>query len=917
MAFASPRLPVPDSPFLPLGCAAVLAFATVDFAVAQATVIPVTAPTTAAVEAAIVAANALAFQTSAAQPVVIEFASNLIGQTIFLNTAVPILAVDWLTVRVAGAGPGARVVLDGTNTATTLRVAGRHATFRNLQFQGAGAPGSGNDVFTATGADDLHFVDCGFDGAGGNGLWLRGVLGATLQNCTFRFNTGAFVATAGSSGVVLSNCTFLANQQALLVSVADHLTVTGCTFDGNGSAMGLSPVCAHVTFGPNNVVRNSTASPAIVSSGAVFLSITGNQFTDNHHAAIQLGNVSAFVDITNNVLLRNGNVHGSYQVLVDASQDVAITGLQCRDGGGGVFAFATTGLSITGSAAQPTTIDGNRLEGIVANNCSGVTVNGVDLDHNLQGAGGAQLTVLSCSGVDVVASGMNNALGGGRSGLRIDASSNVRVGEGTSILDNGAGVFVTNSSDAIFGNWTGGGGALTVRGAQPFSLLDCPRARVGGIVGSPCAITGGTAPASLVFSASRCDAARFGPHLTIDGRGAAANGLQVVDSDDVVVKGTTIVGHTFAGFVAGDALRLVVRDAVIDGGTLAPAASGSGLLLNPGCHASLLLGNLVQRQQGNGFTIVDCSDVTIGPGNRAYGNGGDGFLVQDNGGGAATRRALLQSSAAVGQNLGGQSGVRAVHMLMNVVNFTATRHGTGVLLQSGTNATVVNTISHGNGVDRNRDPQSSGSWFHCLRGSSSGGTWSEQNTLVGVNPQFVSPATNDVRLQSGSPAIDSGLHATPVGARLPSADAASGLRIRGATIDRGAHEFVPPGGTGNTLDLAGPWLRGYGDGQLVFTIRATPAQAGQLFSLFMTGSGTGPGVLAPGGVPVPIVPDAFTGVLLGAPGIANGVLDGSGVGSTTLPVPDWIAPLLPELTFVAIATTWPVPTNPVVVRFAP
>ena len=43
-----------------------------------------------------------------------------------------------------------------------------------------------------------------------------------------------------------------------------------------------------------------------------------------------------------------------------------------------------------------------------------------------------------------------------------------------------------------------------------------------------------------------------------------------------------------------------------------------------------------------------------------------------------------------------------------------------------------------------------------------------------------------------------------------------------------------------------------------------------MWLLVMTGSGTGPGLAGPGGTLLPIVPDAFTGVLLAAPVAING-----------------------------------------------
>jgi hypothetical protein len=278
----------------------------------------------------------------------------------------------------------------------------------------------------------------------------------------------------------------------------------------------------------------------------------------------------------------------------------------------------------------------------------------------------------------------------------------------------------------------------------------------------------------------------------------------------------------------------------------------------------------------------------------------------------------FQSSVAIGRSLAGQSGFRLVHMAAQFTNVTATANGTGVQLQVGTNAVLVNTISWGNGVDRSRDPASSGSWLNGLRATTAGGggpgAWTEQNMLLNVNPQFVAAANGDVHLQAGSPAIDSGLHATPAGSGLPCADAALLPRIRGGTVDRGAYEFVPSSGTGNSLDLAGPWLRPAAQSQLDFTVQRGTA-GGQLFLLLVSGSGTGPGFAAPGGAVAPLVPDFFTGLLQAAPGWCLGALDGSGHGSLSLPLPPAVVPFLPELSFAAVFSAGGQPTNPVIVRF--
>lgn len=890
---------------------------------AQVTVVPVTVATEAAFEAALMAANARVFQTSATQPVVVEFANNLIGQTISLTRAMPVVVVDHFTMRVAGAGPTARVVVDAMNAPTAFRIASHHAAVHNVRFQNAGGPGSQLDVFTAFGTNDMLLANCDFDAAGGNALWLIGSSFTTVQDCNFRFSAAAIVATGGSTDLTVLRGAFTNNQQGVLLAVAARVTIRDCVFDANGIALAMQPVCADVTFGPGNVVRNTTGVlPSIVAAGAVRLIITGSQFLDNAHAAVQLRDLCAVVTMRDNVLLRNGIPAGVYQVLIDNCLDVQISGLQCANGGAGIFAAGTSQLGIVGSVTAPTTISGHGRDGISCTGCTDVVLDQITVSGNLQAVGGVQVALSGSTLVDVTGTNVDAALGPGRIGVRVDNCQSVRIGQGSSVLDNGAvGLFVSNSSDVVLGNWAAGAGSLAVRGPQPLQVQDSPRLQVIGTAVAPCTLLAGTVPSSLAIGVTRCNGGRIGPNVTIDGRQTAGTTFQIADSTGCSVTGVSIRGHTGFGLVAVGSPALLVRDCVVDGGTGAPAATGIGMLLNPGCHGGQLWGNLVQRQQGSGFAVVDSNDVLVGPGNRAIDNGGDGYLVTDNGPGPATRHATIQSAVAIGRGLAGQSGIRCVNMRMNLTNVTATRHGTGVLLQLGTQATLVNTISWGNNLDRNRDPASSGTWLQGMRGTTGGssapGAWSDLGMLVGVNPMFVSAVTNDVRLAAGSPAIDTGLHATPVGAGLPCADAASALRIRGAVIDRGAHEFVPPGGTGNSLDIAGSWLRAPSDSQLAFSVRATATQGGQIFLLVMTGSGTGPGVFGPGGTLLPIVVDAFTGLLLAAPALSIGTLDASGNGAVTLPIPAAVVPLLPELTFAAAITTVMAPTNPVVVRFLP
>jgi hypothetical protein len=350
----------------------------------------------------------------------------------------------------------------------------------------------------------------------------------------------------------------------------------------------------------------------------------------------------------------------------------------------------------------------------------------------------------------------------------------------------------------------------------------------------------------------------------------------------------------------------------VDGG---PAqATATGILLNPGCDGARLFGNVVRRQQGAAFGIAASDDVLIGPGNLAVDNAGDGFMAIDNGPTPGSRHVTFQSSAVIGRGLSGQNGFHLVNVRANLTNVTAAGNGTGVLMQRSAQATLVNVISWGNIADRVRDTSSTGTWRNGLLGAAGPYSWSDQGMVLGQDPRFVSLTGGDLHLLPGSPAIDSGLQATPAGACLPCVDADLQPRVQGGAIDRGAYEFASA--AGNSLDLAGPWLRPSAESQLAFTVQRTPAQAGQPFLLLCSGSGTGPGFSAPGGATAPLVPDLFTSLLLAAPSWCFGLLDGTGRGDAALPLDPGLVPFLPELSFCAVFAGGSV-TNPVVLRFLP
>lgn len=879
---------------------------------AQTTLIRVTSATEAALDAAIRAANARVFEASATRPVVIEFDAALIGRTIALTRALPALAVDHVTMRVAGAGPGDRVVLDGQNAPVVLRLSGRNVLLQNLRCQYAGT-GVEQDVVIASGTQNVTFSNCDFLGSTGNTLWLVGCTNTTVQDCRFNGGGNCLAATSGSRDLDVARCTFADAHKGILLAVGHGVRIRDSLFERNDEGVVILPVCVDVTIGPNNTIRQSSQG-GVVAAGTVLLDIVSNQFLGNGGSAIHLSNLCADVAIADNTVTGNGMQVSAWQVAIQDCQDVQVLGLRCADGDTGLFCGGCRRLFIGSSPAAATAVTGNRGSGITLNGCSEAALDQVVVSGNLTARSGNHLALHSCRGVDVTRASITGAPGSGRIGVVVSDSSTVRLGAGTVVHDHGhQGILVTDSTDVLLGTWTPGTGAIDVRGAMPLFVIGGARVRILGTAAAPCVLRSVASGTAAGITVRNSPDGSCGPDVVVEGQGQAATGMHLLDSAGWQLVGTLFRGHTARGLVAHGANQLRMRTCTVDGG---PSASAEGILLNPGCHGAQLFGNVVQRHRGTAFAVVESSDVLLGPGNRALDNAGDGFAVQDSGSGAPTRSVTIQSCLAVGRN-GNQNGFRLVRMRATLTNVTATRHGTGIALFSRSSATLVNAVVWGNSVDRNRDAGSAGIWHHSLLGTSAGGSWTDHDMIVGQDPRFVAAATGDVRLQPGSPAIDSGLHATPLGVVLPCGDADSQWRIRGGSVDRGACEYMPPGVSGNSLDLAGPWLRTPAESQLDFHVQRGPGSAGQAFLLLMSGSGTGPLTLAPGGGQAPLAFDFFTSLLLAVPEWCLGTLDQNGNGSRSLPLPPAITPFLPELTFCAVFSSGGAATNPVVVRFLP
>ena len=161
---------------------------------------------------------------------------------------------------------------------------------------------------------------------------------------------------------------------------------------------------------------------------------------------------------------------------------------------------------------------------------------------------------------------------------------------------------------------------------------------------------------------------------------------------------------------------------------------------------------------------------------------------------------------AAGWNIQTSPGSHDISILENTLIGGANPQKDGCLILWGqnTNVTIQNNIFY-NGTNYamdNYQTTQSGSLFdhNVVYGSPSGivgsigGSLTETNNLMNVNPLLTAPATNDYHLQSGSPAIDAGA------AVSVTEDFDGNPRPLGAAFDIGAYEYA--GGTTATAPAA-------------------------------------------------------------------------------------------------------------------
>jgi nitrous oxidase accessory protein NosD len=380
-----------------------------DLAAPAQITIPVRAATDAALRAAFTEANTYAFRTSPSNPVIIRLDAALIGQTIRLANALPLLAVDHVVLEVAGAGPNDRVVLDTFLAPGSLRMTSHDAVVRNLTFRDAGRSQSVvGDGVIVSGAADFSFQYCTFERNYGVGLLIEGCQRFAIRDCTFDGNRlpglgcDIGIRDAEVSGCVFRNHT---SDTGIALTSGERFVVRDCVFENNRTGMIAGPITRSLTFGPANVVRTSGGAGLVIVAGFDAY-VHGSRFENNRSVGISVEDAALRPRLEDNVLLGNGIDNAQTQLLLRDVLGAVCAGNIVQGGRGvGVLLDQCVGVLLTSTSANTGSITGQQEGAVIATSCSSVVLRGLDIRGNfVSGAGGAQVQFVDSSACLVEAS---------------------------------------------------------------------------------------------------------------------------------------------------------------------------------------------------------------------------------------------------------------------------------------------------------------------------------------------------------------------------------------------------------------------------------------------------------------------------------------------------------------------------------
>ncbi len=264
----------------------------------------------------------------------------------------------------------------------------------------------------------------------------------------------------------------------------------------------------------------------------------------------------------------------------------------------------------------------------------------------------------------------------------------------------------------------------------------------------------------------------YGGGIYSAGTSGGASGMQLTNC--ILTGNKAATGYGGGIFNSGVSLsitRCMINENYADNGGGLVHLSAPLLMTNSvvRSNTTVFQASGIQIEGSPGAMLTNC-DIS---GNTSLNT--HGGLLHGTGSSAISSLTLINCTVANNTSPG---GLRAVWTTTNSTTQTArtflkntivANNPNGNFLQGGPGASLLQ--SQGN----NLDSDGTSSFTNAVNGD-----------LVGVNPLFVS--TTDLRLQTGSPAVDAGDPAT-TSALVGTTDLAGNLRFLGGRIDMGAYEF--------------------------------------------------------------------------------------------------------------------------------
>ena len=488
----------------------------------------------------------------------------------------------------------------------------------------------------------------------------------TVSTATLAISSGTFTITNGTG----------AGVQAGTISVANGATleVTG-TFDNSGT-----------------IALNSTGNATdLMIAGNATLSGNGKvTHSNNSGNAVVSNGAAATLTNVNNTISGAGTIGDSHLTLINqgtinANDSVALiinTGSNTITNSGTLEATSTGGLDIDSNVSNSTTIEalGTNaivvIESVITNTATGVILaSGTNATVELDGAtisGGTLETSGSNAFIETVSGGADVL-----NGVTISSGSTVEINSGTTLTLGGT---VTNSGTLLVN-----GGTLNINGAVTGGMVEIEgKGTVTSTANETVAELNTVSTATLAISS--------GTFTITNGTGAGvqAGTISVANGATLEVTGTFDNSGTIALNSTGNATDLMIAgNATLSGNGKVTHSNNSGnAVVSNGAAATLT--NVNNTISGAG-TIGDSHLTLI---NQGTINANDSVaLIINTGSNTITNSGTLEATSTGGLDIDSNVsnsttiealGTNAIVVIESVITNTAT----GVILASGTNATV-------------------------------------------------------------------------------------------------------------------------------------------------------------------------------------------------------------------------------------